>query len=195
MSVALTLTAERPLKGSARFSRNRTRRRELRRWWSEDSIAWAAWLMINPSNAGELREDPTSLRVTHFTRAWGFGGWIAVNLYPFISSDPARVWDWADWQRQGPDWEARDDLQANLEDIERAARMASIRIVAFGAEPIERDQIWLEHCLEAFGQPSDCGSDERLFCLGTSKNGQPLHPMARGRLRVPNDQQPVVWRE
>ena len=189
----LILTPGPLLKSAASFARERTIRRELRRWWADEPVAWAAWLMLNPSNAGETREDPTSLRVNHFTAAWNLGGWIGVNLYPWISSSPAQIWERANWEHHGPDWGSRDDLQANLEDIERVARMASIRIVAFGAEPIKRDQFWLEQCLEAFSQPSDCGADERLFCLGTSKNGQPLHPMARGRMRVSDDQRPVLW--
>lgn len=42
--------------------------------------------MLNPSDAGERRNDPTALRVTNFTRAWGYDGWIGVNLYPFIAA-------------------------------------------------------------------------------------------------------------
>ena len=182
------------MRRSALFARDRSLRRELRRWWLAEPINnWAVWLMLNPSNDGELREDPTALRVTHFTAQWGYGGWIGVNLYPFISSTTDALWRWADWEHAGPEWSIRDDLAANLEDIERVARMASIRVVAFGAQPIERDQHWLEQCLEAFEQPTDVGGDERLFCLGTNKNGQPLHPMARGKLRVPDSIQPLLW--
>jgi hypothetical protein len=150
--------------------------------------------MLNPSNAGEVRDDPTALRVTHFTVREGFDGWIGINLYPFISSTPEEMWKWADWESQGPEWSIRDDLAANLEDIERVARVSAIRIVAFGAQPIEHDQFWLEQCLEAFEQPSECGADERLWCLGVNKYGQPLHPMARGKMRVRDDAPLVVWR-
>ena len=180
--------------GSAQFARERTVRREIRRWWVNEPTKWAAWLMLNPSDAGAQRNDPTSLRVTHFSCAWGFHGWIGVNLYPFVSSTPDAMWRRAHWENNGPDWYARDDMAANLEDIERVGRMVAMRIVAFGSAPVERDQMWVEECLEAFAQPSDCGADERLYCLGKSKNGQPLHPMARGKWRVPDDRQPMLWR-
>ena len=84
-------------------------------------------------------------------------------------------------------------MSANLEDIETAARIAAIRVVAFGAQPVDRDEMWVQQCLEAFEQPSDCGAGERLYCLGKSKSGQPLHPMARGKWRVPNNQQPMLY--
>jgi hypothetical protein len=74
----------------------------------------------------------------------------------------------------------------NLTDIDRVARISMLRVVAFGATPAKRAPNWLEQCLEAFMQSSDhAGADEHLYCLGLSKDGQPLHPLARGKLRVP----------
>ena len=182
------------LHGSASFGRAQTIRFEIRRWWVEHPVRWAAWLMLNPSRAGAVETDPTAQRVTHFTRSWGFDGWIGVNLYPFISSTPADMWRWAEWESNGPDWYARDDLQHNLCLIEEVGRLASLRVVAFGAQPADRDQMWLEECLQQFQQPSSCEADERLYCLGTNKTGQPLHPMARGKWRVPDSCRPVLWR-
>lgn len=184
-----------PLRGSARFARDKTLRYEIRRWWVEKPTRWAAWLMLNPSKAGEVVADPTARRVTNFSKSWGFDGWIGVNLYPFISSVPADMWRWADWENNGPDWYARDDHGHNLSILDSVGRIAALRVVAFGAQPIERDQVWLEECLEQFQQPSDCGAGEALYCLGTTKAGQPLHPLARGKWRVPDNQQPILWRE
>lgn len=79
--------------------------------------------------------------------------------------------------------------------IEDVGRLASLRMVAFGAEPEKRSPHWVEACLEAFRQPAHIApfADERLYCLGTTKDGQPIHPLARGKWRVPDDQQPIVW--
>lgn len=194
MNPLFQLESPQQIKGAALFSRDKTMRREIRRWWSPEPISWVAWLMLNPSTAAENRNDPTALRVTHFTKSWGYGGWIGINLYPLITSDPRIMWAWRQWDKRGPDWYARDALQDNLSDIDRVARLASLRIVAFGTEPFKRDRGWLEQCLEAFGQPSNLpGTDERFYCLGTNKDGQPLHPLARGKLRVPNDTKPIFW--
>lgn len=182
------------LKGSARFSREGTLRNEIRRWWVKEPTRWAAWLMLNPSIAAKDRNDPTALRVTHFSKAAGCDGWIGVNLYPFITPRPADMWRWANWQAHGPAWDVRDDLQANLGDIESAARACVLRFVAFGAAAAYHDEPWLEQCLEAFGQPANrADADERFYCLGVNSTGQPLHPLARGKMRVPDSQQPMLW--
>lgn len=192
--VMLDFTGAPIVKGSARFAFDRTCRMEMRRWWVENPTRWAAWLMLNPSNAGAVQNDPTAVRVTHFTRSWGYDGWIGVNVYPFIASKPAAMWHRANWQARGPDWEARDAMQANEAHLEEVARMATLRMVAFGTGPATHDEVYLEQCLEMFMQPSDVGSDEHLYCLGLTKGGHPLHPMARGKSRVPDDRQPSVWR-
>lgn len=182
------------VQGSARFSRDGTLRNEIRRWWVPEPKKWAAVLMLNPSVAAKDRNDPTALRTTHFTKQAGCDGWIGVNLYPFISSTPKEMWRWANWQAHGPEWSVRDDLQANLGDIEAAARASVLRLVAFGAAPVYHDEVWLEQCLEAFGQPADLdGADERFYCLGVNTTGQPLHPLARGKMRIPDATRPMLW--
>ena len=197
--VTLDLSAQCEITGSARFSRDGALRNEIRRWWVKEPKVWAAWLMLNPSVASRDRNDPTARRVTHFSQAFGCDGWIGVNLYPFISSTPAEMWRWANWQAHGPAWDVRDDLLANLQYIEDAARLATLRMVAFGAAPIYHDEPWLEQCVEAFSQPSNMDPDPnrldpaQLFCLGVNQVGQPLHPLARGKMRVPNNQQPIPW--
>ena len=181
--------------GSDYFARAGTVRRALKRWHVAKPTRWVAWLMLNPSTARKDRNDQTTLRLTHFTKAWGYDGWIAVNCYPFVSSTPEAMWQRANWQANGPDWEARDDMQANLRDIEEAGRMAALRMVAFGAQPAVRDETWLEMCLEAFGQRANApDADEHFYCLGTNATGQPLHPMARGRMRVSDAAIAVRWR-
>ncbi len=182
------------VRGSARFSREGTLRNEIRRWWVTNPMRWAVWLMLNPSTASKDRNDPTAQRVTHFTRAAGCDGWIGVNLYPFISSQPADMWRWANWENHGPAWDVRDDLLANLGDIEEAARASVLRVVAFGAAPFYHDEPWLEQCLEAFGQPADLkDADEQFYCLGVNSTGQPLHPLARGKMHISNNQQLMLW--
>lgn len=192
MTFALAAPAE--VQGSARFAQDGALRCEIRRWWVAKPERWAAWLMLNPSKAAADRNDPTALRVTHFSKAAGCDGWIGVNLYPFISSEPSAMWSWANWQAHGPAWDVRDALQANLGDIEQAARASVRRVVAFGASPVYHDEPWLEQCLEAFSQPANIeGADEKLYCLGVNSTGQPLHPLARGRMRVPDSAKLVAW--
>ena len=59
--------------------------------------------------------------------AFGCDGWIGVNLYPFISSDPKDMWRWANWEAHGPAWDVRDALLGNVADIEDAGRIATMK--------------------------------------------------------------------
>jgi len=182
------------MRGSAKFAQGGTLRRELRRWWVKNPQRWAAWLMLNPSVAAKEKNDPTALRVTHFSKAAGCDGWIGVNLYPFVASKPEQMWHWANWEAHGPAWDVRDALAENLTDIEEAARASVLRVVAFGAAPIYHDDVWLEQCLEAFGQPADrADADEQFYCLGVNSSGQPLHPLARGKMRIAGDVRLMPW--
>lgn len=188
MSEDFTLAAAAATKGSAQFGPDNCRY-ELRRWWAEEPVAWAAWLMLNPSYAGEESDDPTSRRTIHFSKSAGCGGLILVNLFPYISSQPSRLWG------QAASRDVASDLQLNLAAIEEAARQATRRFVAFGAEALRRCEPWLEQCLEAYRQPSSLpDADEQLYCLGVNSQGQPKHPMARGKHRIPDGFAPIPWR-
>lgn len=174
----------------AELSRDEVYRWTLWRQWALER-GTVAWLMLNPSTADAMTDDPTVRRCTLFSQAWGYGRLMIVNLYPFRSSSPVQCRRWSRWEDRGPDWSVRDALQENLEVIERAGRGAALRVAAFGAGDWFVD--WAEQCAEAFAQPNACG-DLRLFCLGINKDGGPLHPMARGKNRVPDDRRPILWR-
>jgi hypothetical protein len=165
-------------------------RRALKAWWVERPERWVAWLMLNPSTATRSKSDSTTRNVTHFTRNWCDGGpydgWIAVNLYPFVSSDREVAWKRAE--------EEVSELHANLADITAMARIAVRRMVAFGGKQVDHDEAWLRRCLEAFSNPSDVtGSDNTLWCMDTNDNGHPRHPAARGNTPIPKHQQPRKW--
>ncbi len=155
--------------------------------------------MLNPSDAGEKRNDPTMNRVIHFTRSWGYDGCIVVNLYPLVTSDPREMWAWSHWDENGPDWNARDDMQSNLAQIEEVGQRSCLRVAAFGVQPALKDPNWVEKCVERFEQPfapPDGGweFEENCVCLGRTLSGQPIHPLARGRHRVSDHAQPIRWR-
>lgn len=194
-----TLSQPMQVEGDATFSRDGRLRMQLRRWWVDRPKRWGAWLMTNPSHAGKKKNDPTMLRVIHFTRSWGYDGCIVVNIYPIVSSDPREAFLWSRWADNGPDWYARDGMQSNLAQIEEVGRMSCLRVVAFGSQVGEHDSAWVEQCIERFGQPFDYPDsgwayDERCMCLGSTKDGWPIHPLARGKNRIPDDARPMPWR-
>ncbi|MCR5855983.1 DUF1643 domain-containing protein [Mesorhizobium sp. J428] len=150
----------------------------------------ACMIGCNPSRAGRASDDPTSLWWMRWGQALGFGRFVAVNLYPFISSSPAECRTRAAWQENGPDWLARDLMQANLDVVVREAKSADMVIACWGA--IAWDLEWAEHVIEAIQFGDEPWPD--LYCFGRTAGGAPTHPMARGKHRLPRDVEPKLWR-
>lgn len=164
------------------------------RWWLTRDWDLAggyrvAWLMLNPSTADANTDDPTIRRCMHFSHAWGYGGMVVLNLFPYRSSSPRECAQWANaWLKvdRSTAWDVRDTLMQNASYIEKVAAAAKLHMVAWGSNPI--DESWMESVLE------DYNADGSRFCLGTAANGMPLHPMARGKMRVPDDAKPIPWK-
>lgn len=71
----------------ARFSECRRYRYALWRTWEAGKPA-AVFVMLNPSTADEIENDPTVERCERRARAMGYGGLRVVNLFAFRSTNP-----------------------------------------------------------------------------------------------------------
>lgn len=120
----------------------------------------------------------TIKRCVGFARRWGCGSLAVVNLFAFRATHPADLL-LADVQRHivGPD---------NDDAIASAAADAEPIVVAWGgvAAPL-RWRITQVRGLLAI---------RTLFALGLTDGGDPKHPLARGRHRVPDDARLVELR-
>lgn len=145
---------------------------------------------LNPSTATAKADDPTVLRWTHFARSWGYDRFVAVNLYPFRTSSPAALRRWVDMIITGQDWVGRDAMMLdNITVIREIAAAAHLIVPCWGAAAWDLD--WVEHVVEQICEVTAWGE---IYCLGETSSGAPMHPMARGRHRIPDDRQPQVWR-
>jgi hypothetical protein len=169
------------MKRDALISDCGTFRFTLSREWS-DQWPRCAWLMLNPSTADASIDDPTIRRIVKFADAWGYGAVDVVNLAPLRTSQPANLWPWLD----SANLEKLEVMLRNVDHIARIAEGAALRVVAFGAEAGARHPDVTRAALEAFR--------DGAVCLGTNAAGWPLHPMARGRMRVPDNAASKFWR-
>ncbi|MEH3107132.1 MAG: DUF1643 domain-containing protein [Sphingomonas fennica] len=144
----------------------------------------------NPSTADHNRDDPTTQWWMAWFEQFGFGGFDAVNLYPFCTSSPAECRLRADAALGGPAWGDRDDLFANLDMVATMAKVAHQVFVCWGA--IAWDSDWVEHVVERI--QTDVAPWPDLWCWGTTGSGAPKHPLARGKHRIPRNQPPILWR-
>ena len=174
---------------AASLSRCGTYRFTLTRTWGEGGHV--CFIGLNPSSADHRKDDPTVRRWIHFARAWGYCGFTVVNLYPFRSSTPAACRKWAGPAMAGPDWCARDALHFNnLPIVVEEAKRAALVVACWGAGAWDPE--WVEHLCEQI-QTGEAPLPD-LHCFARSKDGSPVHPMARGRNRIPDHAQPMLWR-
>jgi hypothetical protein len=116
------------------------------------------FVMLNPSTADAVENDPTIRRCIGFAETWGFGNLIVANLYALRSTQPAALWQHAD--PVGP------ENDATLADLARRHRDI---VCAWGANAKpERVRAFVDVIKAAGGE---------LWCLGTTKAGAPRHPL------------------
>lgn len=175
---------------SAKLSDCGTFRWSLERWWGEGN-RHVVFVMCNPSTADHEKNDPTLSTCIHFAKFWGYDGLKVVNLFPFRSSLPADCKNWyLDWDMRGA-WDVRDAMQANEQIVIETAKQADLVVAAWGC--ISFDDGISELIAEAITSGLEPWPD--IYCLGTTKDKSPKHPLARGKHRIPRDQQPVLWWE
>lgn len=156
-------------------------RRWLKRKWGAGPMV--GWGMLNPSDASGKIDDPTLWRIMGFSYRWGYGGLVVGNIYPFISANPQACRRWR--QSIDEDTSAREAFIRNHEDCAALFGDCALVMAAWGAGA-DRDDVdrWLEAV----------GADRDWHCIGTTADGSPKHPLARGVHRVPDDARPQVWR-
>ena len=103
----------------ARISKSRRYRYTLTREFDGDSTC--LFIMLNPSSADAVQDDPTIRRCIGFAKREGFGRLEVVNLYAFRSKSPSALF--ADLDPVGPD---------NTGEIRKALGRADVVIVAWG---------------------------------------------------------------
>lgn len=59
----------------------------LSRYWDNNKNV-VGWVMTNPSTGDHNVDDPTIRRCINFSKSWGYGGLIIVNLFAFRSKNP-----------------------------------------------------------------------------------------------------------
>ncbi len=160
-------------KGDARswagYSDCETYRYSLTRVW-HDAGPFVMFVMLNPSKATEVDNDPTIERCERRARTLGFGGFRATNIFAYRATDPRDM-------RAAEDPEGPDNMSVLRDGMNWADQV----ICAWGTHGAFRNQGPL---VEA--KLRDC--NKPLYHLGLSKEGHPKHP-----LYIAYAQQPIPW--
>lgn len=143
---------------SATYSDCESYRYELTRVWDAQGPK-VLFVMLNPSTATEVQNDPTVERCERRARALGFGGFRVVNIFAYRATDPKVMRAQAD--PVGP---------GNDAAIIAAAAWGRQVICAWGSHGAHLGRgAAVEALLRARGGP--------LFQLGLTQSGAPKHPL------------------
>lgn len=137
----------------------------LERYWGKNKANFVNFILLNPSTADAVRDDPTVKACIEFAKRWGFDGLVFTNLFAFRATKPAQMK--ACLNPHGP----MNDIH-----IKRIGRKARKIIIAWGNYGI--------HCNRCREVIALLGS-KKLFCLGLTKSGQPKHPLYIKRTVTP----------
>lgn len=164
----------------------------LSRVWGDPKAPRPLFIGHNPSRAGVDREDQTSWRLIQITRSWDAPGFDIGNIYPWVSPYPDDCRAIA--VQADHDHRYHADRMKNREAVSTLGGEASMVVACFGDLCGRNPEDWKFILRLIADARRRRGKDATVYCLGTTASGNPRHPMARGRSRVPNDQKPVVWR-
>lgn len=153
----------------AEYSPCETWRYSLTRVW-DPAGPRALFVMLNPSTATEVQNDPTVERCERRARALGYGAFRVCNIFAYRATDPRVMRAAAD--PIGP---------LNDAAILAGADWAERIVCAWGTHGAHQGRgPAVERLLRATGKP--------LWHLGLSQAGHPKHPLYIGY-----DRQPELW--
>ena len=152
-----TYIKQRGALGTAVFSPDKKYRYVLTR--GNPRMRRAVWVMLNPSQADQHKNDHTITKCVEFSRRWGFPGIFVVNLYALVSTDPSVLLTSPDPIGLMNDaWLRRAKQYASAYDVPVMAAWGN------NVHAIERTQF----VSSLF---------DEMYCLGVTNAGQPKHPL------------------
>lgn len=145
-------------KSGAEFSDCRNYRYALWRTWGEPP--YIAFIGLNPSTADESANDPTIRRCIGFAKSSGFGGLYMLNLFAWRATDPDDL-----YEATHPVGDGNNHALVNYCALTKRVVAAWGSYAPPGMVSDRVDVVFrlLEH--------------RSLWCLGTTKNGSPRHPL------------------
>lgn len=157
----------------AHFSDCEKYRYWLRRDW-DLSLPTISFLMLNPSTADEMQNDPTIERCQRRAIAMGYGSMIIVNLFPFRMTD-SRLLNTVE--------NLLGDTDKANSCILNAVQSAVITVCGWGKHPLAAPRAQTVMTLLA-----QANLQHQVKCLQLNADGSPQHP-----LYIAYAQQPVPF--
>lgn len=143
---------------TAVYSSCETYRYALTRVW-DGSGKRLLFIMLNPSKATEVANDPTIERCERRSKLLGYGGFRVCNLFALRETDPARL-----------KLSKQPEGSANNAQLVEAFEWCDDILCSWGVHGSHRDQA-------AKLSPLFKNARKPLLALGVTKHGHPRHPL------------------
>jgi len=160
MTARVSMSVDSVTVKTADLSADGVYRYALTRQWAREKPT-VAFIMLNPSTADGLVDDPTIRRCLGFAHDWGFGTLRVVNLFALRATDPRELSIHAD--------------PIGVENARHVCRavIESMQVVcAWGAHPMAAKSA-IGPLIRRVAQEQGIS----LTCLGTTASGAPRHPL------------------
>lgn len=154
---------------TAVYSDCETYRYALTRTWDE-TLPRLGYVLLNPSKATEVQNDPTVERCERRARTLGYGAFRVTNIFGLRETDPHKMRRVAD--PTGPD---------NDTALTELGQWSDLIIAGWGTHGAHQGR---GPVVEAVLRQTGCA----LHCFGLTKAGHPRHP-----LYVAYAQAPIPW--
>jgi len=148
-------------------------------------------VMFNPSDADHAVNDKTVTLLTHIASHNGYGGITVVNLCPLRSSTTARVFEFLKAINSStPTPESDQAMRDNFDVVETELASCSAILTGWGSMGWRAENWYLRvdeliRAAAAEGKP--------VYRLGACQNGHPMHPLARGKHKIPKTAKLQPW--
>ncbi len=142
----------------------------------EGLVPQVTFVMLNPSTADEVTDDPTIRRCKKFALDWSCQKLVVVNLFAWRATHPNQLRD-CPMNEQVGEGAAWGRAFSNTDGF---------IVAAWGALAPE----WLKELAQPRVETVVAAiGDSTIWCLGTTKSGSPRHP-----LYVKGDTELIEWR-
>jgi hypothetical protein len=122
-----------------------------------------AFVMLNPSTADEMADDPTIRKCVGFAQRWGYGAIDVVNLFAWRATKPKDL-------LSSPNAVGIDNQEHVAEVVHRAQRV----VLAWGSHPPLRE--WISQTIVR-PEWAVIRNSMKAGTLGHNKDGAPKHPL------------------
>lgn len=144
------------MKKDAVLDKTRKYRYLLKRQWG-DSSNFVNFILLNPSTANEIVDDPTVKACISFAKRWGYDGLYITNLFAYRTKSPKEL-----KKADSPIGEENDKY------LSKHAKKSDLVVAAWG-----NHGKFAGRNLEVL----KIIKDTPIHCLGTTKLEEPRHPL------------------